>query len=189
MRAFILKSDVLHYRQLVLAERPDLLEVVRRFDGTSLHSTELDLRIEVDDETISLPKADITLVESHIPVFSKRAIDALGDMLVGRGDIVSVSCSDGEYFAFNVTSLLNAMDTKSSDIKYFPNGKIMAVRSYVLHQSKISSPIFKLSQTPMRAVFVTDDFVEVVERAQLVGFLFEQVRVTTDNGFERRQLT
>lgn len=181
MSAFILQSDSLNFRTLELPESPDLVDIVRRFNGNPIGEP-LDLSAEVDPETMSLPLADLSFFATHIPVFSERAADALKDILSGRGDLLSVTYPDGKYFAYNVTCMLDALDIRSSDIHYFSTGKIMAVRSYVLRRDKITSPIFKLQQTPMRAVFVTSEFVNAVEKAQLIGFVFKPVRVLTGNG-------
>lgn len=176
MSAFILHSDSLNFRALELRETPDLIDIVWRFNGNRIGEP-LHLSAEADPETMCLPLADLEFFASHIPVFSERAAESLQNILRGRGDLLPVSYPDGKYFAYNVTCMLDALDIRSSDIQYFSTGRIMAVRSYVLKHDKISSPIFKLRQMPMGAVFVTSEFVQAVDKAQLTGFEFKPVRV------------
>jgi len=97
-------------------------------------------------------------------------------VLSTNGELLPFSSDDEEYFAFNVTTLLDVLSTRDSDIVYYPSGKIMEVRKYVLDLKRLTfHPIFKLPETARMDVFVSDEFVRIVESHGLRGFSFKQV--------------
>ena len=175
MKLYLLKSDH-RYQGFVLEEDPKILDVLLRFDGTRIGKSWSPLRVEVDDDDPSqLPLADFpSLTISHIPCFSKFAVATLHDVLVQNGEVLPLSCDAGDYFAYNVTSIIDALNIEASDIDYFPSGKFMDVKRYTLYPERVKgADIFKLPQAPLMGVFVTDRFVRLVEQNQLSGFLFK----------------
>lgn len=98
----------------------------------------------------------------------------LEDVLKESGELLPVFSERGEYFAYNVTSIVDALDVSASEIDYLSTGRLANIRSYSLYLDKLDDAIiFKLPQATWLDVFVTDRFVKRVEECQLLGFDFK----------------
>jgi hypothetical protein len=175
MRIFKLRSDVEGYRWLDLVDESgfDLLGELDDGPAGTLWSPLAAEWIE-DDLNAGKPKSDFPTLGTT-PVFSQRAIDTLLDLLIENGEILPLEVEDGNYYVFNVTRELDAFDENRSDVVRFSTGRIMKVTRYAFHADKLHGPaIFKVPQV-RGTIFVTDPFVERVEKAGLTGFEFEKV--------------
>ena len=176
-RVYTLKPDYRH-EALVPPDDPEIVDLFQRFNGTPFGEAWVPLDVEVDDdeELHDLPLGDLTLLACHIPVFSKRAVSCLEDILKGHGEILPLLSERGEYFAYNVTAIVDALDVSASEIDYLSTGRLANIRRYSLHRDKIGDAmIFKLPQVTWLDVFVTDRFVKRVEECELFGFEFKPV--------------
>src|SRR5262249_9680807 len=54
-----------------------------------------------------------------IPVLSPKAVATLRDLLESDGEILPVETPRGEYYAFNITRLSDALDRRRSEIDWF----------------------------------------------------------------------
>jgi hypothetical protein len=80
------------------------------------------------------------------------------------------------YFAFNTTTIIDALDEDHSQLKRFVDGGIMWIDKYEFFPKKLASAaIFKVPQLVRSLVYVTDDFVKRVNKAKLTGFVFVQL--------------
>ncbi|MGH9874927.1 MAG: imm11 family protein [Pyrinomonadaceae bacterium] len=176
---YLLNSDTSHYRGLQPPENNRFMGMIERFDGTPIGAAWDVFEVTYDDDSIELPLSDFaSLTFQHIPVFSKPAARALRSLLAGAGELLPLRCGEAKYLAFNVTALVDALDLENSEVFRFASGKIMDVKTYVLDGERLgSAAIFKLTETPLMDVFVSDEFVNVVETAGLTGFLFKQVKI------------
>ncbi len=174
---YILDSDP-QFRRLIPPENQRFVELVGRFDGTPIGELWRQVDLEYDPDSMHLPVGDFpSILLPHIPVFSVRAAKSLEPLLRNNGELLPLRCSDDTYFAFNVTSVVPAL-SKDSDIRYFPSGKIMDVKRYVIEQQRLTSEaIFKLIEVPLMDVFVSDTFLKTVQRLELCGFKFKSVEV------------
>ena len=114
---------------------------------------------------------------ARIPVFTARALDALSDLLEGRGEPLPLEVEGGgELYAFNATRLSDALDEERSDLKRFKaEGTIMRVKRFEFDPDRVAGEtIFKLIQK-RNYEFVTEPFRKRVEEAALRGFWFERV--------------
>lgn len=115
------------------------------------------------------------------PTFSKRAIEAFGGKLQEHGELLPLQLLDEDeppdsYYALNVTTFIDALDTKKSDILYDGEDKsmIINIRSFHFDLARLDQAfIFKIPQCPFSEVFVTGDFKRIVEDAGLTGFTFD----------------
>lgn len=125
------------------------------------------------------PAGDFPGFSSHIPVFSQRSMEVLGQTLTSAGEIVPLNCQncDKDYLALNVTTLVDALHEAQSEVKrYRSSGRIRRILKYAFRVEKLKDvSIFKLPETPLQQVYVTAGFVENVIGSSLQGFVFEQV--------------
>ncbi len=174
MNVFALRPDCNRYQNLVCTSEKDWT-ILRQFDQGRLIESWTPLSVEVlrDNKfNRNLPPSDFPRLVAAILVFSPRAVNILRGMLEENGEILPLSCNEGEYYAFNVTTFVDALDESNSEVKRFKDGGIMRVLRYVFFPDKLrGASIFKIPQFP-RQVFVTDKFRKVVIDNKLLGFEF-----------------
>lgn len=172
MNVYILDADVDKYRGIYYVNSDDIIEFNRRFDGSSLKKTWTG-KEEFRFAPNKLPKGDTPGLSSHIPVFSPKAVEILADLLENSGELLPINCGGEDYFLFNVTLLLDALDEDASELERFSTGRIMDVLRYSFKKDKlIGTNIFKLPEMPLSYPYVTDAFVRRVKDSGLKGFEF-----------------
>jgi hypothetical protein len=130
----------------------------------------------IDDELNSgKPKSDYPTLGST-PVLSQHAVDELMDVLVENGEILPLNGDPADrYYAYNVTRILDALDTEKSDAIWFGPGRIMMMKQYAFRDTKLAgATIFKVPQLRVQ-VFVTEPVVNRIQSSGLTGFSFREV--------------
>ena len=119
---------------------------------------------------------DFPYLGSIIPMFSGRAVEALRDVLEPNGELLALDCLEGVYCAYNLLTIIDALDQNRSDLKRFPSsGRIMLMNRYEFNPELLDDAvIFALPDMRGRR-FVTDEFVQRVRSAGLLGFEFHRV--------------
>jgi uncharacterized protein DUF1629 len=175
MKVLILKPDANHYQGLLPSDRSNSLEVFHRFNGTPFGSSWIPWKVEIDRPKgyENLPFGDFPGMALHVPVFTERAAALLEPLLSGNGELLPLVCDEGSYFAYNVTTVLDALDEEKSSMIRFPSGRIMNITRHEFFPEKVTSPIFKIPQTPLMNVFVTEEFQAAVSKHDLKGFNFK----------------
>ena len=122
------------------------------------------------------PLNDYPCLELIEPVFSRRAVDALGDMLSSNGDLLRLDTKIGEYYLFIVQTKIDALDVAKSRLSRSREDQVAArIISFSFHFDKLdNATIFRIPEQP-NYTFVTDRFKERVEQAGLNGFEFAKV--------------
>jgi hypothetical protein len=177
MKIYTLKANVNNYP--VLAPVDWGVERYRHFDGHPLAPPPDALRVEVVKEGQTLPAGDFPGLTSHIPVFSRRSAAALDEILDAAGQMIPLrceSCAD-EYVAVNVTRLVDALDERRSEVKrYRSSGRIMRILHYAFLRERVAGmEVFKIPQTVLQEVYVSEAFVERVAGRSLQGFVFKLI--------------
>ncbi|MCX7429326.1 MAG: hypothetical protein NTW96_27345 [Planctomycetia bacterium] len=148
-------------------------------------------RVEIIHETYNDLPSDYpyfaTPTYNHLPAFSRRAIDVLGDLIAGDGEILPVECDEGEFFVYNITRIIDLLDEERSAIDWMkdidrtgprPRLKpyaIATIRHFEIHKERLGdAAIFRLPRDPFRE-YVTDVFHDRVEEAGLQGMEFKKV--------------
>jgi hypothetical protein len=117
--------------------------------------------------------SDFPYLSLHIPVFSRRAVLALDNILYKHGEVLPLFRREDEYYAFNVTRVLNLLNEDKSNLVLFSDGTILDIKSYSFNFFDLTGyPIFKLPQSLLKDVFVTEEFKRRVEESKLTGFTF-----------------
>jgi hypothetical protein len=175
MEVYILDSDANNHQSLALVDEDDWDLAWGKFDGTPVGESWTPLRVEIPADEHNLPPSDFPAL-GYIPAFSDRAVDSLRQILDANGEVLPLECEQGDYFAYNVTSLSDALDEAASDVERFEtDGRIMEIDRYEFRPDALEGlTIFKLSVTPDRYEYVTDQFVTSVRDAGLVGFKFDR---------------
>ena len=178
MNVYILKADPNEFQVLVADDKATWREVLFCFDGRTLSSkwTPPTLRIYAGDIADGKPAGDFPNLISFIPVFSKRALNVLGDLLADSGEILPLLCSEGSYYAFNVTRMIDALDETTSFERFESSGRVCGILQHQFNADKVEGlVIFKMPYMHKSDVYVTDRFVDRVREANLQGFRFSEV--------------
>jgi hypothetical protein len=163
------------YRWLVLDD--DRVQVDEVTDGRHLVGSYSTIRAQwlSDRENGRRPLGDFPPFSLPVPVMSRRAVDALGDLLDRDVELLPLDAPEGSFFAANVTNVADALDVERSEVKRFRSGRIMRVLRYELRREAIEpAAIFKLVE-PRPDVYVTDAFRDAVEAAGLEGLDWDRL--------------
>lgn len=106
-------------------------------------------------------------------IFSRKALEDLGDLLDGAGQILPVDSRYPDLLGFHVTRILrDAVDFDRSEYTVYPRGTL--IRKTVMLEERVAGvSIFKIQEDPTR-VFVSGDFRRRVEEKGLKGFSFSR---------------
>jgi hypothetical protein len=111
-------------------------------------------------------------LELVTPVFSKRAVEALGDILTRNGELLPLRTNAGEYFAYNLKTIRNALDLRKSIIRRTNPEETASIKYFSFKNESLSdTTIFRVPENP-NIELVTDVFKERVESSCLNGFNF-----------------
>ncbi len=175
-QVFELKELSNEYEVLVLKDSTKWQDLKDMFDGTPLKQRWKPIEVEVlrDDKRKDRLKGDCPSLSPGVAVFSERAVAALKDMLEASGELLPLLCDDGQYYLFNVTSVIDALDESSSDLlRFSESGRVMRVKKYVFHSSVVSkASVFKIPQLVRSHIFVVRAFAERARERGLAGFDF-----------------
>lgn len=150
--------------------------IYRRFDGTPLGASWKELVIHAADESDERAQLPDFALLGVVPVFSEQAVNALRDILEPNGELLPLRHARRKYFAYNVTTVLDALDEERSRVSRFSDGGIMSIEGYVFRSEALNkAAIFKIPQFPGAFVYVTEVFADRVRRAELLGFVFRQI--------------
>jgi hypothetical protein len=178
MNIYILKSDANMYENLVLSNDSDWA-ITQRFNGNPLSNDWTPLKVKVfrdKNSSRELLPSDFPMLATHIPVFSKRAINELYYFLKPNGEILEIKSESLVYFAYNVTTVVDALDVEQCGILRTLQDELIDIKKYSFKISKTGLPaVFKVPQLRLMDVFVTDIFKYRVQEAKLSGFSFKAV--------------
>ena len=131
--------------------------------------------IREDEEDMHSPRGDFPYL-GGTPCLSRKAVEALRNLLLPNGEILPLVCDEGEYYAYNVTTVIDCLDEKKSQVVRFKSdGAIMKIEKHVfLPQKLVDVLVFKIPQN-VAAVYLTDKFVSEVLKHDLKGYEFKEV--------------
>lgn len=172
MRVFKLDPDAKTFTDLAMVHEPDI-HISFSFNGTSLAARWRPYAVRPITEEFpgQTEVGDFTRLGT-IPVFSERAVTVLGALLSRHGELLPLTCSgcSAAYYAYNVTTVIDALDRELTKAEWFDSDRIMDVERYAFQPGLLgSAEIFKIPQQSA-PLFVTHAFIELLSRSGLVGF-------------------
>lgn len=175
MKVWRLRADPDRFRWLTMV-RDGAFNVLHDLPDRVPGSAWVPLEVETIEERPRdrrLPLADFPVLGAT-PTFSRRAVDALLDLLVENGEVLPLAFPHASFYVYNVTRMIDALDVDASEVVYFSTGRALDIRRHAFRMDQVTAPIFKIPQL-RGAVYVTDRFVERVHAACLTGFEFADV--------------
>lgn len=120
------------------------------------------------------PYQDYPGIDMIYPAFSRRACDALRDFLEPNGELLPLDSTAGEYYFYNITTVVDAVDFTRARYTYsaYEENVIGEITHYAFYEEKLAGlTIFRLVDEPIFTL-VTDAFVDRVQQCGLNGFHF-----------------
>lgn len=117
------------------------------------------------------PWNDYPAVSLNVPAFSIRAVQSLQELLEPHGELLPLVTDVGEYYAYNVLTVVDVLDEEKSFI-HWSSTRSYASRIYRFecrNDMLEGQSIFRLPQQ-MSNYFVTEVFAERVRKHHLQGF-------------------
>lgn len=177
MRIFELSATQEEYGWLT-AKPECSVDELQTYDGRS-HSKEEWIgkkAVPIKEHRKVQPMGDFTECD-FLPVFSKTALEKLYSLIKDDIEIFPLDCKLGDYFLINVTTVLDAFDRENAKFDLFDNSeRIMYVEKYAFYENIIKDHnIFKISIQRISHIFVSEKFVETIEKNELTAFRFKLV--------------
>lgn len=107
-------------------------------------------------------------------IINRRARDKIGSQLEKYGELLPLSCEDGDFWALNVTCLIDALDEyKSKILRSSDTKEMLTIQKHVFRPAVLRGAVlFKLPQMVRGLIYVTNHFVELIMSSGLVGLEF-----------------
>lgn len=136
------------YAGLVLADEADM-DALGEFRGSPRAEDWKPVRMRWEHDGASYPQPDFAYVLGAIAI-SARAREAIGELLDGRVECLSVDVEDGEpVWLANVLHLSDALDEADSEFAYFRSGRIMHIERHAFHPERLQDEtVFRVRQVP-----------------------------------------
>ncbi len=177
MNVYNLKPQLRKYETLTFINEADAVKTLNFFIGIPIqaHWFSIQAKIYREDGDLEKPASDFPSFGAGRPIFSAQAVGALQDILLPNGEILPLTFEGKQdiYFAFNTTQVIDALDEENSELERFSSGRVMRIIRHEFFSNKVEeATIFKIPQSARSLVYVTDKFVERVNKAGLTGFDF-----------------
>src|SRR5215204_1587306 len=177
MKIYTLGAELDHYFSLTYVKKADIRKVTTSFNGKSMIGdwTSIETKVFVEEDGFTRQLCDFPSFGAIPPVFSAQAIESLKDLLLPNGEILPLTFEGKKnmYFAFNTTTIIDALNEEHSKLKRFSDSGVMWIDKYEFFPEKlVGAKIFKIPQLVQSLVYVTDEFVKSVNEAKLTGFRF-----------------
>ncbi len=177
MTIYQLRPDADRFQWLTMVDERDF-DVEALFQGETIRSTWTPKHVIplVEKGMPTAPLSDYPVLGT-IPTFSRRAVDALRSILESNGELLPLASDVGEFYAFNVTNVIDALDEEQSKlIRFQSSGRVMSITQYAFRREALNDQmIFKLPQSLKGRPFVTQTFADVAKLAGLAGLLFDRL--------------
>ncbi|MFC4098957.1 imm11 family protein [Paenibacillus xanthanilyticus] len=114
------------------------------------------------------------------PLFSEKAKSVFQKLLEGKAEFLPVEHENGDvYYIVNIVNVLNCIDYETAIVnktEIIENVFITEVQKYEFKEELVKDELmFKIPEDVVTRVFVTEEFIRIVDENGLVGFRFEEV--------------
>ncbi|HDY7619953.1 TPA: hypothetical protein RQJ82_002170 [Vibrio vulnificus] len=185
MRIYKLRSDTVNY-SVFIEEIPEgqnsimQRSVQNRWKGFDDKYNPIVVSLGQSDTGKKNYQFDICSFLSPFFIFSEMALEALGDILRPRGEVLCITTESEKkkfYGYYPTNPLSGCFDRDNSIYKEYPNG--LMIRKCVLKRSEIKDDYLFCIEEDISSVYVTEKFKQRVLDAGLIGFDFSnQVEVS-----------
>lgn len=148
---------------------PKDLSVSIRCKGKALNWNK-PLEIEIDEEDIGVPEADISMLNVGSFVISENLLKEHFDKFKGSCEFLPLMLGDREFRLVNVVCVADCVDKNRSKFNEFGG-----VSELVFDKEKLpSSGFFKIAEDNFSSIFCVDDVYELINSHKITGVEFEE---------------
>lgn len=154
---------------------PEKIEDYRKVDfkGKKLGHTWKPIKMKKVEENEMKDALDLSF---QVPVVSQKAADIMKDNLENDVEFLELNVENNKYYAMNIVNVIDALDEENSVFDTLPGGIRFFFEKYAFLKNKIKDEkIFKIKEEKRSKVFVTEEFKNNIENANLEGFEFIKV--------------
>jgi hypothetical protein len=120
-------------------------------------------------------EADMPWLGEHLLVLKPRATSALRELCLEAGELLPLTCHEAALVAWNVTTVVDALDEEKSKLVRFPGGRVMSIKQHHFRPEIVEGlTAFRIPQA-RTSIFVGPAFVDRVREAELTGTRFKEV--------------
>lgn len=175
MKIWKLRCASNDYASLLGIENVYSFDEIRSFNGRSLINEWKPIKVErirsKEDECKMLGDSPFAVQVGGLPVLSKRAVNVLEPILKGHAEFLPLICKEGDFYAVNVTTVLNATNwekAKAIPFKKTNTNKIMRFEKYAFLPEIVKDiPIFRLQDEILRLPFISNWVADTIDAFQL----------------------
>lgn len=176
MKIWELRHDVDNYLRLRLANRQEHWEkLTYGLNGIPIKATWTKLEVQIDPYAETQNNVADFPDLSGVLVVTPQTLSVISDLLEKQTELLPLVCVDGIYdelYIANVITVLDCLDHKRSDLKYFDDGRVMWIYQHVFNMECVgNTSIFKIKEQHNR-IYVNDIFKQTVEENGLTGLRF-----------------
>ena len=151
-----------------------------RFDGTPramAWKPVMMKRLTQTDDGARCELGDFPACSGSNMLFVSAAAKALLEpVLREAGELLPLRCADGDFWALNVTRMIDAFDEDKADVLRSSDGKrILMIHRHAFLTERLGPELFKLATDPRGLIYVTETFVKRVKATSLKGLDFKLV--------------
>jgi len=114
------------------------------------------------------------------PLFflTKRGVEILSPLIEPYGEVLPLISGDGEFYAYNTTRVIDALDHEASDFTRFASsGRISGWNHLAFKEDIVADvPLFLVPEFPKGRLFLTERFVDCYVKYSLKGVKFKLVQ-------------
>jgi hypothetical protein len=135
----------------------------------------------IRDGSAGSEPSDLLMLGTY-PALSVRAVEVLSNVVFAVGQVLPLRSDDGEFYLWNVTNIVDALDEAGSEVTRFSSGNIMMVSRWSFRGTLTDGEIvFKVPQLLRGFTFVTDAFLSALQETDLAGFAPERLWPAANN--------
>lgn len=121
---------------------------------------------------------DYPCIGLEAPAFSLRAFTRLAHLLEPAGEVLPLECKEGRFVGFRPSIFSDALCEEKSEIVWLDQDRGIAdeINRFEFYPERVRDLVIFRLPIDIFGVYVTEPFVECVEREKLRGFVFKEVR-------------
>lgn len=126
--------------------------------------------LSTDDDGRPVARSDAPWLGFHMLGLRLGAADRVEDLLGAHGELLELRCVEAPVGAFNVTTVVDALDRDRSDLVWFRSGRLMKVERFAFHPGVIpADTAFRLPEY-LETILLTETVAAGLTELGLAGF-------------------
>lgn len=149
-------------------------KLLRTFNGNSKLKEWKPIELEFYEDK-SIYQSDVYSFNG-IPVFEDNSkLQNIKSILLQYGELLPVNCERKTLYLYNVTTVIDALDVEKSKCMIIGEQKIILKVERPVFKTELLEgvDIFKVVQANLFTIYVSANFVKLVNENNIIGFLFK----------------